>query len=103
MLLHILILEDGTDMLCQNVDSKLSVCGVQQYRRQKITAKLAYMYHSQYNTTTIATTTTTNTTTITTTTTTDDNNNNNNNNHEVKELQKTAILGTAHILRKALM
>jgi hypothetical protein len=23
--------------------------------------------------------------------------------HEVKELQKTAILGTAHILRKALM
>jgi len=24
-------------------------------------------------------------------------------NHEVKELQKTAILGTAHILRKALM
>jgi phage replication-related protein YjqB (UPF0714/DUF867 family) len=56
----------------------------------------------------------------------DDNNNNNNNNnkigangtisksfrkylsnvsgiHEVKELQKTAILGTAHILRKVLM
>jgi hypothetical protein len=48
----------------------------------------------------------------------DDNNNNNNNNnnmefqshlenkragnHEVKELQKTAILGTAHILRKVL-
>ena len=36
-----------------------------------------------------------------------DNNNNNNNNklgkHEVKELQKTAILGTAHILRKVLM
>jgi hypothetical protein len=39
------------------------------------------------------------------------NNNNNNNkyvstipgNHEVKELQKTAILGTAHILRKVLM
>jgi hypothetical protein len=34
----------------------------------------------------------------------DDNNNNNNNvisgNHEVKELQKTVILGTAHILRK---
>ena len=33
------------------------------------------------------------------------NNNNNNNipgNHEVKELQKTAILGTAHILRKVL-
>ena len=24
-------------------------------------------------------------------------------NHEVKELQKTAILGTAHILRKAIM
>ena len=24
-------------------------------------------------------------------------------NHEVKELQKTAILGTAHILRKVLM
>jgi hypothetical protein len=24
-------------------------------------------------------------------------------NHEVKELEKTAILGTAHILRKALM
>ena len=24
-------------------------------------------------------------------------------NHEVKELQKTAILGTAHILRKGLM
>jgi len=52
----------------------------------------------------------------------DDNNNNNNNRatgtisksfrkyvsnmpgkHEVKELQKTAILGTAHILRKVLM
>ena len=50
----------------------------------------------------------------------DDNNNNNNNNnnisetfrkyvsniprnHDVKELQKTAILGTAHILRKVLM
>jgi hypothetical protein len=42
----------------------------------------------------------------------DDNNNNNNNNkyvsnipgnHEVRELQKTAILGTAHILRKVLM
>jgi hypothetical protein len=54
---------------------------------------------------------------------TEDNNNNNNNNkgatgtiskllrkyvsnipgnHEVKELQKTAILGTAHILRKVL-
>jgi hypothetical protein len=39
----------------------------------------------------------------------DDNNNNNNNNntipgnHEVKELQKTAILDTAHILRKVLM
>ena len=53
----------------------------------------------------------------------DNNNNNNNNkgatgtisktfrkyvsnipgNHEVKELQKTAILGTAHILRKVLM
>jgi len=36
-----------------------------------------------------------------------DNNNNNNSNisgkHEVKELQKTAILGTAHILRKVLM
>jgi len=40
------------------------------------------------------------------------NNNNNNNNkyvsnipgkHEVKELQKTAILGTVHILRKVLM
>ena len=42
------------------------------------------------------------------------NNNNNNNkfrkyvsnipgNHEVKELQKTAILGTAHTLRKVLM
>jgi len=34
------------------------------------------------------------------------NSNNNNNipgNHEVKELQKTAILGTAHILRKVLM
>jgi hypothetical protein len=33
------------------------------------------------------------------------NNNNNNNipgNYEVKELQKTAILGTAHILRKVL-
>ena len=24
-------------------------------------------------------------------------------NHEVKELQKTAILGTAHVLRKVLM
>jgi hypothetical protein len=24
-------------------------------------------------------------------------------NHEVRELQKTAILGTAHVLRKALM
>jgi hypothetical protein len=37
----------------------------------------------------------------------DDNNNNNNSNipgnNEVKELQKTAILGTAHILRKVLM
>ena len=37
----------------------------------------------------------------------DDNNNNDNNNnitgnHEVKEIQKTAILGTAHILRKVL-
>ena len=36
----------------------------------------------------------------------DDNNNNNNNNipghHGVKELRKTAILGTAHILRKVL-
>jgi TATA-binding protein-associated factor Taf7 len=36
----------------------------------------------------------------------DDNNNNNNNNrpgnHEIKELQKTAILGIAHILRKVL-
>jgi hypothetical protein len=35
----------------------------------------------------------------------DDNNNTNNNkagNHEVKERQKTAILGTAHILRKVL-
>jgi hypothetical protein len=34
------------------------------------------------------------------------NNNNNNNrpgNHEVKELQKTVILGTAHILQKVLM
>jgi len=31
------------------------------------------------------------------------NNNNNNNNNEVKELQKTAILGTAHILWKVLM
>jgi hypothetical protein len=30
----------------------------------------------------------------------DDNNNNNNNN---KELQKTAILGTAHVRRKVLM
>jgi hypothetical protein len=27
----------------------------------------------------------------------------NNNNNKVKELQKTAILGTAHILRKVLM
>ena len=33
----------------------------------------------------------------------DDNNNNNNNKHEVKELQKTATLGTAHILRKVLI
>ena len=38
----------------------------------------------------------------------DDNNNNNNNNnipgkHQVKELQKTVILGTAHVLRKVLM
>jgi len=38
----------------------------------------------------------------------DDNNNNNNNannipeNHEIKELQKTAILGTARTLRKVL-
>jgi hypothetical protein len=31
------------------------------------------------------------------------NNNNNSNRHEVKELQKTAILGTAHILWKVLM
>jgi len=30
------------------------------------------------------------------------NNNNNNKNHKVKELQKTAILGTAHILQKVL-
>jgi hypothetical protein len=29
------------------------------------------------------------------------NNNNNNNNNKVKELQKTAILDTAHILRKS--
>jgi len=37
----------------------------------------------------------------------DDDDDNNNNNipgkHEVKELQKTAILDTAHILRKVLM
>jgi len=40
----------------------------------------------------------------------DDNNNNNNNNnndipgkHEVKELQTTAILSTAHIVRKVLI
>jgi hypothetical protein len=32
-----------------------------------------------------------------------DNNNNKLGKHEVKELQKTAILGTAHILRKVLM
>ena len=35
----------------------------------------------------------------------DDDDNNNNNipgNHKVRELQKTAILGTAHILRKVL-
>ena len=70
MLLYILILEDGTDMLCRNVNSKLSVYGVQQYRRQKISAKLAYMYRSQYNTTTVATTTTSNTTTTPTATTT---------------------------------
>ena len=31
------------------------------------------------------------------------NNNNNNNKHEIKELQKTVILSTAHILRKVLM
>ena len=29
-------------------------------------------------------------------------NNNNNNNNDIKELQKSAILGTAHILRKVL-
>jgi hypothetical protein len=29
-----------------------------------------------------------------------DDDDNNNNNNKVKELQKTAILGTAHILRK---
>jgi len=40
--------------------------------------------------------------TTTTTTTTTNNNNNNNNNNNVKALQKTAILGTAHILRKVL-
>jgi hypothetical protein len=57
--------------------------------------------------------------TTTTTTTTNNNNNNNNRtgtisksfrkyvssipgNHKVRELQKTAILGTAHILRKVL-
>jgi porphobilinogen deaminase len=33
----------------------------------------------------------------------DDDGINNNNDHEVKELQKTAILGTAHIRRKLLM
>ena len=40
----------------------------------------------------------------------DDNNNNNNHHHnnipgnyELKDLQKTAILGTAHILRKVLI
>ena len=33
----------------------------------------------------------------------DDNNNNNKGHNEVKELQKTAILGTARILRKVLM
>ena len=36
----------------------------------------------------------------------DDDDNNNNNKpgkHEVKELQKTALLGTAHIVRKVLM
>ena len=32
----------------------------------------------------------------------DDDDDNNNNNNEVKELQETAILGTAHILRKVL-
>jgi hypothetical protein len=32
----------------------------------------------------------------------DDDNNNNNNNHEVRELQKTAILSTANILRRVL-
>jgi hypothetical protein len=30
------------------------------------------------------------------------NNNNNNNKHEIRELKKTAILGTAHILWKVL-
>jgi hypothetical protein len=30
------------------------------------------------------------------------NNNNNNNKHSIDSLQKTAILGTAHIIRKAL-
>ena len=33
----------------------------------------------------------------------DDDNNNNNNKHEVKELQQTATLGTAHTLREVLM
>jgi len=53
MLLDILILEDGTDVLCLNVESKLSMDAVQQYKRQKTTTKLAYMYHSQYNNTTV--------------------------------------------------
>jgi hypothetical protein len=34
---------------------------------------------------------------------TQNNNNNNNNDNEFKELQKTAILGTAHIHRKVLV
>jgi hypothetical protein len=33
----------------------------------------------------------------------DDNNNNNNNNKRIKELQNTAILGTANILLKVLI
>jgi len=79
-------------------------------------------------TTTTITTTTTTTATTTTTTTTNNNNNNNNNSipviigangtiskslrqylsnisgkHEIKEMQKTAILCTAHILREVPM
>jgi len=63
MFFYIFIIEDGTDMLCRNVDNNLSMSAVQKYRRQKTNARLANIYKSQHNTTNTATTTTTTTTT----------------------------------------